>query len=293
MEGIPKEIPPRAIDDYYQLSEVRDRFADAEDPDGKRTELIAAASIWMRASDAQYANFLVSLGLDRKTADLLLEVGAAAAGSIGAISGSSANEWSAATAGFTGSRAAIDRNLFYDKTLPGIIGAMEVNRLRVKTRIWNHLLNDNVGLYPPERAWADIEEYRLAEGLDQAVSTMVATTNQAVEAQTRQFESATESCSPTSDVTPYWRRLNHYVYGLASAAGSGAVAEGSDKAKAREKLAQVASLVNGTTQTASTTAEEAKAQAKAVLAGIGTFCSKTKAEGFLNQISAKTGDPIP
>jgi hypothetical protein len=277
-----------AIDSYYSLSQVRQHIQDAEDEDDKRAIRNAAVAMYLDAADREYINFLISLGAGRKGVNLLLEGGTIALSSIGAVSNGSANEISAAVAALTGARGAIDRELYYQQTLPAIVGAMEANRLHIKTQIRTHLLNDDLTQYPVEQAWADLSEYRLAQSLDRAILQVTKNAAQAAEAQANRYENATQSCGPTSALEPFWGRINDFVFTLAKAAAGGAPA-GTEKDKKLKALAEVFQMVTGTAAEPATSEAAATAQAEAIVIAAEKYCTVPAATTLLADIATKTG----
>lgn len=292
-EGMPRPAPPSAVESYYSLREVRGRIDAETDPMKQRAIRNGAVAMHIRAADEEYVNFLVSLGVNRKGANLLLDVGAIGLSSIGAVSTGSANEISAAVAALSGARGSVNKELYYEQTLPAIIGAMEANRLRVKGEIRTHLLNDDVTQYPIEQAMSDLVEYRLSQSLDRAILQVTKDSGQNEELERERYDNATHSCSPQADLQPYWRRINHYVRGLADAAKSGAPAAGSDDDAKLETLAKIATMLNGNAVTKAGTATEAQAQATAIMRAVIQYCTKETATALIAKIATETGGSVP
>lgn len=292
-EGMPRPAPPSAVEDYYGLQQVRARIDAERDPLRQRAIRNSAVAMHIRAADQEYVNFLVSLGVDRKGANLLLDVGAIGLSSIGAVSNGSANEISAAVAAVSGARGSVNKELYYEQTLPAIIGAMETNRLRVKGEIRSHLLNDDVMQYPVEQALSDLVEYRLSQSLDRAILQVTKNAGQAADVQSERYENATKSCAPQVDVRPFWLRINHYAYDLADAAKNGAPVADTPEDARLIRLAQVAALLSGTPTSKATNYVEAKAQAKMITDAAVKYCTKETAGALVARIGTETGEVIP
>ncbi|MEA3034100.1 MAG: hypothetical protein QOJ94_2539 [Sphingomonadales bacterium] len=289
-EGTPRAVPLTAVPNLYTLEEVHREIAAATTDADKRAIRNAAVAMHMRAYDEEYVRFLTSLGVDRKSANLVLEVGALGLSSIGAVAKGSANELSAAVAALTGTRASVNRELYYEQTLPAIIGAMEANRLRVKAEIRTHLINDDVATYPFEQALSDLVEYRAAQSLDRAILQVTKQAGQAADAQADRYENATRSCQPEAGLRPYWLRINHYVYGLAAAAPAAA---GSAAEKKLDMLAAIDGFLTGTTPGRASTLAEAKAQAAAITNAAPKYCTEDAAKALLAKITELTGETVP
>ncbi len=293
-EGVPRAVPLSGVeDDYYSLANVRARLLGKSDME-QRAIRNAAVAMHIRAYDREYVEFLISLGVDRKAANLILEVGAIGLSSIGAVSTGSANEISAAVAGLSGARGSVNRNLYYEQTLPAIVGAMEANRLQVKAEIRTHLLNDSMAQYPFEQALSDLLEYRLAQSLDRAVLEVTKEAGQAQEAARDRYENAIRTCEPDADLRPSRLRLNHYLYGLATGADAGAPVAGSENATKLETLSKIATLVNGSPVPIAVSAAEANAQAAAILRSVAKdYCTKDALTALIGRISTDAGGTVP
>ena len=124
---------------------------------------------YLTAIDSQFFQFRSNLGLEGRGSALgfdLLTLGLATAGS---LSMGAAPELAAAAGVATGSRAAIDKNLLFEKTLPALFASMDAARLRQRTLIIERMQED-YGNYPMEAAWNDLQTYQIAGTVDDAVS---------------------------------------------------------------------------------------------------------------------------
>lgn len=124
---------------------------------------------YLTAIDARYFQFRSDLSVEGRGGALGFDSVILALATIGSISTGSAPELAAATGFLSGSRAAIDKNLLYEKTLPAIFASMDASRLRQRTVILERMQED-VGAYPMEAAWSDLQNYQIAGTFDDAVT---------------------------------------------------------------------------------------------------------------------------
>ena len=81
---------------------------------------------------------------------------------------------SAASGGIVGAQGNVNKDLFYQKTIPAIISQMEANRAKVKLTIFDGLkLSDNQ--YPLQRAESDLADLNDAGSIPAAISSVTQT----------------------------------------------------------------------------------------------------------------------
>lgn len=152
----------------YDVDTVAENMADGDATAQKqyRNKVIQA---YLTAIDARYYQFRSDLSVEGRGGALGFDTAILALATIGSISTGSAPEIAAGTSFLSGSRAAIDKNLLYEKTLPAIFAAMDAGRLRERTIILAKMQED-IGAYPMEAAWSDLQNYQIAGTFDDAVT---------------------------------------------------------------------------------------------------------------------------
>lgn len=111
----------------------------------------------------------------------VLTLGVTSAGA--ASGGAAASILSAIGAGITGSRAAFDKEVLADKTLPALHAAMRANRAKLRNRIITGM-GKSIGVYPPYMAASDITDYEAAGTM---LTALIGLTEQAtIEARTEE-----------------------------------------------------------------------------------------------------------
>ena len=164
-----------------------------------RNQVIQA---YLTAIDARYYQFRTDLSVEGRGGALGFDTVILALATIGSISTGSAPELAAATGFISGSRAAIDKNLLYEKTLPAIFAAMDAGRLRQRTVILKRM-DDDLGAYPMEAAWSDLQNYQIAGTFDDAVTQITdSASGDRASARAAYNLSVGIACDATVDIIP-------------------------------------------------------------------------------------------
>jgi hypothetical protein len=129
---------------------------------------------------------------------------------LGATTGSSATKaaLAAASAGVVGAQGAINKDLYYTKTLPALLAQMEANRAKIKVALFAGLsLSDTQ--YSLGRADLDLESLKMAGSIPAAVTQI----SQAAATSTQQSQAATSGYSTTTySITPTSQRIVAWLY---------------------------------------------------------------------------------
>lgn len=283
-EGSPQPLTPEAAGKHMkEVEDVQSAIDKERDPAKQRAFRNNLVWAYIRAADDQYRLFLVSVNKSMKGSNFGLDLAGVLVSSAGAVVHGAANELSATAAALAGARGSINKELYFERTLPAIEAAMRANRLRVKTAIATHLLNDGVDRYPLQQALADLNDYQLAASLNAAIQEITTTSGNAADQAQRHYENATESCEPDAATGEVWGNINDAVMPLVEAAAKPASAS---RSTALKKLAAIYLLATGDTIAEATTSAEAEAQAATIVRAARKFCTKESADALLAQIAA-------
>lgn len=166
-----------------------------------------ALSKRMYLIDSNFAEFETKLFQRMREAGFgtdVLTLGVTSAGA--ASSGGAASILSAIGAGITGSRAAFDKEVLADKTLPAIHAAMRANRAKLRNRIITGM-SKSIDAYPPYVAVSDITDYEAAGTM---LTALIGLTEQAtVEARAEEKKLEVITGFTTSSAANY---LQSYAY---------------------------------------------------------------------------------
>lgn len=235
----------------------------------------AFIAIQIAAIDARYMDFRAKLSREMKGANFgfdLAVLGLTSAGSIAAER--TANILSAGAAGLTGSKAALSKEVYFEKTLPALIASMDARRLRQKAIIVEKMRTKSTADYGIAEALVDLAAYQQAASLDGAIEQV---TNQAAtdkqEAQ-QQYDDITETCTPETGVGDQWARIRK---------GLNALKPDTDKPLLDSVSDQV-----GTPKL-----DDFDKQKGAILAKLVTdYCSVSSAEALVNKLKLNTKVPF-
>jgi hypothetical protein len=139
-----------------------------------RNELIFAR---LRAVNEQYDRFTRSLTTENNVTTLgsaITVVGLGAAGTI-VKSPATKTALAAATTVVSGGAAAVDKNLFFSKTIPAVIAQMDSDRAKVLVTLYTGL-KQPVSAYPLSAAEDAVDDYQRAGSLPSAISKLTAAT---------------------------------------------------------------------------------------------------------------------
>ena len=134
--------------------------------------------------DQGYAGFRQTLYTQRVGMNVGVDLATLGLNAVGAVTGSvpAKTGLHALSGGLIGSKASIDKNVFFDRTMPALLAQMEAQRSTVRLRLLGGMM---VGpdRYPLMQARADLEEYYVAGTLVGAIGSI--TTQAMVEQKVR------------------------------------------------------------------------------------------------------------
>jgi hypothetical protein len=158
--------PPPSYDVDEDLKQLAEHFKPATSVENfynnptknKRDEVISARLVMI---NLEYLKWLRTITADKQLLDtatdvLVMSVNLAATATTGATA---KTILSAVAAGVTGTKTSIDKNYYYEKTLPAIVAAMNAQRKQVLVRILEGMKQDKLEDYTFEVALADVYEY--------------------------------------------------------------------------------------------------------------------------------------
>lgn len=163
------ETALKDADAYYD--DVLKRYVSGTDDAGKKAVRDEFIETRMALIDLAYAGFRQTMYAQRVGANVgvdLATLGLAAAGA--ATSSEQAKTGLHALSGaLIGGKASIDKNVFFDRTLPALLAQMEASRSAVRLRLLTGMM---VGTdrYPLLQARSDVEEYYTAGTIIGAIS---------------------------------------------------------------------------------------------------------------------------
>jgi hypothetical protein len=179
--------------------------------------------VYMNAMDGRYYAFRTALSSERRQTGLGMDLAVLGITGWASVARDSiVNNLSAIAAGLGSARSAIDRNLYFDQTLPALLSAMDAQRLRARAQIMRNLQRP-AGDYPLPTAFSDLMSYEVASTLDSAVAEITA--NAALDRQQAQQElaAATPACRADEGSAAVSDRIMAYVDRFAPDPDTGAI----------------------------------------------------------------------
>lgn len=139
------------------------------------------------ALDLQYAIFKKAIYKEKTISDMSHSISGVVLGAAGAVvPGADASRiLSALSGGLAGSQTAINKTLFYERTMPALLALMDAQRDTVRAEIMKGLAQDT-SRYPLGSALSDLEHYLQAGSIPGALATVTATAGEkSVKAETQ------------------------------------------------------------------------------------------------------------
>lgn len=174
---------------------------------------------YLAAANDKYGAFTRRLRLQSRGSSVALDIG-----SLGLATGASlasertANVLAAIAAGLGGTRRTLEREVYFDQTVPALMGAMEAARTRLRAVILAGLTRP-AAQYPLEAAWTDVQAYEAAATLDNAIQALTDDAADRVdEANTFAAGVATYTGAPEEGVRAIRRRMTLRLRRLRDAA---------------------------------------------------------------------------
>jgi hypothetical protein len=199
----------KSLQPYFSASS-EDAYLKEQDPTKRRTLRDVIVLSRVHAYDIEFDSFEKSLftsgsGLSTGS-DLTVLVLNGLGATIGGVTTKAA--LSAASAGIIGAQASINKDLFFQKTIPALLAQIEANRAKVELTIFAGLTQED-GKYPLLRADLDLEALKKAGGIPRAITDITqqaANATDAAQAKIQALRSLQISTSTSS------QRIRNWLY---------------------------------------------------------------------------------
>lgn len=177
-------------DEYGSAVAIKNVYQNGPTAD-KRDRMIAGRLVMM---NLQYLQFIKSLNAEKQFIDTATEILVLSLNlSAASVSGETVKTiLSAVSAGVVGSKIAIDKNFYYEKTMPALVASMNAQRKLMLTPILQGL-GESLDVYPVEKAVTDLEAYYQAGTLIGAINAIQATAAEKEKEADKQNESITRA----------------------------------------------------------------------------------------------------
>lgn len=194
-----------SADDAYYKAAASDRQA-------IRNDLVYGK---MQVLEDDFLDFERSLNSAGNYISVGADLGALVLNGLGATTGTAATKsaLSAASAGVIGAQGDVNKDLYYQKTLPALIAQMQANREKARLVIVQNLAQSDTA-YPLNSAEIDLKKLEEAGSLVNAVNTISQTSNtqkDSTQAQIQQFQALSYSGTPAAVKLRAWLYPNGKV----------------------------------------------------------------------------------
>jgi hypothetical protein len=168
----------------------------AKNPDERRAYRATVAGMYIAAIDRRYKAFFSEIGQERKGLKAGSSVLGVGLGTIGAlVSGGASKVLSGVGAGVAGGSAAIDKEIFYEQTLPALKRVMDAERTKVRYRIFSGLATPDASAYPTVLLLSDLSDYEGAGSIDGAIAALSAAAGEKADAEQKNFQAQFNAAS--------------------------------------------------------------------------------------------------
>ena len=279
--GAPRPVIPLdgivdlAQSDDFRLEAAAKRVAAGTATRDYRDAFVA---VHLAAIDARYYEFRGKLSAQSKSANLGLELGVLAltgAGSV--VTTPLANILSAGGAGLTGTKAAVSKEVYFERALPAIMASIEARRIAARTPIVVGLGRD-IDRYPLVQAISDLYAYQNSASIDGAIGQITASAARDVAKAEEQYTDVTPACSrPEKNVGADW---DDFASGI-DALKPGVAADD-------QTLVTIGKMVG-----AGAVARAVPTVDAIVDTVEGSYCTRTEMKALMNRIATTTGVTFP
>jgi hypothetical protein len=178
LSGYPEEVADPEVEvtslEPYFNPEVMKTYAAKTDPvqrEQYRNEVIYGR---LRALDIRFNQFTKAISEDHSLYSIGADWIVLALNAAGATTGGAAakSALAAASAGIVGAKGSVDKNLYYEKTLPVIVATMEARRLTAQVPIVRGLQSSDAD-YSLYEALVDLGAYETAGSIPGAINGLV------------------------------------------------------------------------------------------------------------------------
>jgi hypothetical protein len=251
----------------------------------KRNRVVAS---YLMAADAKYDQFRGDLSRNVKGGNVAFDVLTLGLTGIASRAKKAADDLAAAATVTGGVRSSLNRELYFEKTLPTLLSLMDSRRLEVRTDIINGLAKPETE-YTIEEAFGDIWRYQAAASIDGAIQQAAAGAADQAQQAEYDYSKAVKVCRVPQDVGGSRRSIMLAIERAKKDANS---ANAETAAAARTRLRDVAAAAGITDAALATDAATAQAQVSQIATHLRGLCSAQDVEAFRAKVQ-EAGVTIP
>lgn len=272
-------------DQEYTRSSILDKYVDLEDdPELQKQYRNKTVAVFMDAIDENFHIYSSRLFNEGLQFGLGLEGSIVGLAATAALFPNSAPELASVIAAAGGAQATINKNLYFDRTLPALITTMDARRIGIESEIMGKLKR-SVADYPMEAALRDLRRYQNTGTLFRAVADVTSNAAEDKKAAEEKYEAELQlSCDAQSANRVLTQRIGSYNNYLVQAVN----AKDAGSPGAERKMRIIAEALE-----LSSTRDDISDVNQANMSKINAeFCSAEELEGLIKKIEMITGDTL-
>lgn len=166
------DVELQSLQEYFNKEHIQ-KYENSASEEGRRRIRNEIINGRIAAIDIQFSLFQQKLheeGLNLNVGADAALLGLGAAGAL--VSGGTSQVLSATSAALTGFRESIDKNAFFEQTMPALFAQMVAQRKRVLAKIRMGLAADS-SAYPLQQGLADVQDYQYVGSIPGSIATIV------------------------------------------------------------------------------------------------------------------------
>ncbi|HEX6660996.1 MAG TPA: hypothetical protein VF067_03905 [Sphingomicrobium sp.] len=165
-------------------------------------------TIYMNAMDAQYALFRRKLNDQRKGTNLGLDLATLGlTGAVPLVATGAKDVLGALANGATSSRTAIDKELYFEQTLPALLATMDAERDDAKTNLITNM-KKSAADYPMAIAFADLNSYEASASFERATDKLTSSASADRQSSADRLENTITGCDTLDNLRDGRARIN-------------------------------------------------------------------------------------
>lgn len=192
-------------------------------------------AVYLNAIDARYFEFRHRLSGEGRGGTIGADIGIIGLTTAASLIEKSATDLSAVAAAVAGSKGSVDKNLYFDRTLPAILASMDAERAKVRTQIVSNMKLNEIE-YPLEVAFGNLAAYELSASIDRAIDSITADASAARKIETIALDKVVKTCAKPADLTDGRQKIAGLVTKLVTAADLTSLQELAGLVGANDKL---------------------------------------------------------
>lgn len=166
---------------------------------GKQQYRDMVVAVYLNAIDARYQEFRGLLSGEGRGGAIGADLGIIGLTTAASLVEKSAGDLSAIAAAVAGGKGTVDKNLYFERTLPAILAAMDAERAKVRKHIVTSM-RKNESEYPLEVAFGDLAAYESSASIDRAIDAITSSAAASRAIETVELEKVIKTCAKPEDL---------------------------------------------------------------------------------------------